>query len=254
MEAAFSPVCTVLIFKADRLYAEFLREHTLRAFPRAHVTFATSVADTRALLAKGPIDLLVTDLGTSPEGDVCDLLVHRPKIAERARRVFVITAQREYRELAALRALAVDGVFDSGTEAQEQLVPALRAVANGVRYWSPSVVEHMRRSGSGPNALHCLLTAFEQVVLSVIGDGCDDAVAARHIGVSPATVGTVRRELHRKLRVQHRGELVRVAAQQGFVRFIPGGVVRPGFAMLVAAYHPRKPRLAPAPLRGLQMA
>jgi hypothetical protein len=63
----------------------------------------------------------------------------------------------------------------------------------------------------------------------------------------------VRRGLHRKLGVQHRGELVRVAAQKGFVRFTPDGVERPGFALLTAAYHPRyhkrrESNLAPAVL------
>ena len=60
------------------------------------------------------------------------------------------------------------------------------------------------------------------------------------LGLSPSTVSTVRRELHRKLGVQHRGDLVRAAAQSGFVHFTPTGVVRPGFALLSASYHPRK--------------
>ena len=59
--------------------------------------------------------------------------------------------------------------------------------------------------------------------------------AASKLGLSPATIGTVRRNLHRKLGIQHRGELVRIAAQNGFVRFTPAGIVRPGFALLVAA-------------------
>ena len=76
-------------------------------------------------------------------------------------------------------------------------------------------------------------------MLSVIGDGCDDLAAAGQLGLSPATISTVRRALHRKLGVQHRGELVRMAAQKGYVRFTPAGVERPGFGLLAAAYQPR---------------
>jgi DNA-binding CsgD family transcriptional regulator len=96
--------------------------------------------------------------------------------------------------------------------------------------------------GSTPAARFRQLTAFEQVVLSVVGDGCDDIEAARRLSLSPATISTVRRGLHRKLHVQHRGELVRLAAQAGFVRFTPEGVERPGFGLLTAAYHPRDPK------------
>jgi DNA-binding NarL/FixJ family response regulator len=117
---------------------------------------------------------------------------------------------------------------------------ALRAIADGKRYWSQTIVDHIHRVGSGSNALFRLLTAFEHLVLSVIGDGCDNTVAAAELQLSPATVSTVRRELHRKLGVQHRGELVRVAAQHGFVRFTSTGVVRPGFAMMREAYQARR--------------
>jgi DNA-binding NarL/FixJ family response regulator len=124
----------------------------------------------------------------------------------------------------------------------------MRSVAAGSRYWSPAVARRMRQVAAAPSALFRILTAFEQLVLSVIGDGCDDVEAARRLGLSPSTISTVRRGLHRKLGVQHRGELVRVAAQQGFVRFTPDGVERPGFALLSAAYHPRGPKRRAATL------
>src|SRR4051812_30568420 len=236
----------VVILKSDRLHAELLREHSLRVFPRANITLVGSVEAAAVALTTEPVDLLVTGLGASVEGDVLDLLARCVNHPARARRVLVVTSRREYRVLAALRTLSVDGVFDSVEEGPQQLAVALRTVGGGSRYWSPSILEHMRRTGGPSTALFRMLTLFEQVVLSVVGGGCDDAVAARELGLSPSTVSTVRRELHRKLGVQHRGELVRVAAQQGFVRFTPNGVVRPGFAMLSAAYQARRTK-HPAP-------
>jgi DNA-binding NarL/FixJ family response regulator len=229
----------VLILKADRLYAETLRQYAERKLSPARVTIADSVAAARQVLSRESIDLFITGLGESHEGDALDLIAQCKKSPLRARRVLVVTMRREYRSLAALRTLPIDGAFDSAEESPVAFMEALQAVVGGARYWSPSILRRLQQQAAAPNALFRMLTDFEQVVLSIIGDGCDDAEAARQLRLSPSTISTVRRGLHRKLGVQHRGELVRVAAQKGYVRFTPEGVERPGFALLAAAYHPR---------------
>ena len=237
---------TVVILRSDRLYAELLRQSASRVFPRTRVIITRTVEAAAAALTTQSVDLFITGVGDAVEGDVLDLLLDRTAQSPRAPRVVVTTTGCEFRVLRALRTLGVDGVFDSASDSPEAFAVALRTVAEGSRYWSPTILAQMEREGSPSNALFRLLTAFEQVVLSIIGDGCDDTVAARTLGVSPSTVSTVRRELHRKLHVQHRGELVRAAAQNGFVRFTASGVVRPGFALLRASYAP-KPRRSPTP-------
>ena len=229
----------VLILKADRLYADVLRQNAESILQPAQVAIATSVATAQTLLAGERMDLFITGLGESLEGDALDLIARCKRPPFRARRVLVVTMCREYRAFAALRTLPIDGAFDSAEETPAAFAEALRTVVDGARYWSPGITRQLQHLAAAPTALFRMLTDFEQVVLSVIGDGCDDAQAACQLGLSPATISTVRRDLHRKLGVQHRGELVRVAAQKGFVRFTPDGVERPGFALLAAAYHPR---------------
>jgi DNA-binding NarL/FixJ family response regulator len=233
------PPREVLILKADRLCADTLRQLTLRVFPSARVRIVASIDRIGRLLAAEPVDLLIA--GTEPlrDGDLLDFLSAGDASPVPARHILIVTTHCEDRVLSALRVLPVAGVFDSACDPPEQLVNALRMVVNGSRYWSPNLVERMQRYHLGPNSLFRLLTTAEQLVLAIIGDGCDDTAAAQKLGLSPATVSTVRRELHRKLGVQHRGELVRVAAQNGFVRFTPNGVTRPGLAMLTAACTPR---------------
>lgn len=236
-------VTRILILKSDRLYAESLRQFCLGTFPQATAVVATTVDAAAAVLSSQRIDLMITGVGTAMAGDVLDLLARSVKPGlPFSPKVLVVTARHEYRTLTALRTLAVDGVFDTSAEVPSAFAQALEAMASGRRYWSQSVIDHMYRVGSASTALFRLLTSFEQVVLSVIGDGCDNVTAARELNLSPATVSTVRRELHRKLGVQHRGELVRVAAQHGFVRFTADGVVRPGFSLLNQAYQARRPR------------
>lgn len=232
---------SVVVLEADRLFATVLRQYCERAFPSAHITHVTVGESAALALEAKPADLFVAGVSASLEADVLDLLWRRFCQSPRDRRVLVVTPRREYRLLGTLRSLEVEGVFDSGAEVPDQLALALNTVAEGGRYWSPSILQHMQRPGSAATVFR-LLTAFEQIVLSVIGDGCDDCTAADQLGVSPSTVSTVRRDLHRKLGVQHRGELVRVAAQQGFVRFTAAGTIRPGFAMLTATYQARRTR------------
>lgn len=236
-------VRSVLILKADRIYAEALRQHIQGVFPDANVRTSVSLESARQILMSESVDLFVTGAGASLDCDVIDLLASLPG-PSRSLRVLVVTVRLEYRLLAALRSLAIEGAFDSAAGTPEELTLALCTLAKGKRYWSQTILDHMHRVGSASNALFRLLTTFEQVVLAVIGDGCDNFVAAQKLNLSPATVSTVRRELHRKLGVQHRGELVRVAAQHGFVRFTAKGIVRPGFGLMCSTYQARRAKRA----------
>src|SRR5690606_16852777 len=147
----------VVILKADRIYAEALRQYTLHVFPSARVLVAWSVDAARTLLAAEPVDIFVTGVGASHDSDVLDLIAKGNSRASRPGRVLVVTVRREYRVLAALRGLAIDGVFDSATERPGEFVTALQAVATGGRYWSQSVLDHMHRVGSASTALFRLL-------------------------------------------------------------------------------------------------
>lgn len=230
----------ILILKTDRLYADMLRQHAVHAFAHSRPTIATSIAEARELLGRVAFDLFITGLGEQAGGDALDLVAQCKREPLRARRVVVLLDRHEYRVLAALRTLPVDGIFDPAEDSPAAFGAALPAIVRGSRYWSPGAAARLRQLAAAPGALFRILTDFEQVVLSVIGDGSDDLAAAEQLGLSPATISTVRRALHRKLGVQHRGELVRIAAQKGYVRFTPVGVERPGYGLLAAAYQPRQ--------------
>lgn len=236
-------VQTVLILHADRFCAELLRQRIVGILPAAQIVVTSAVETARVTLSVIACDLVVADADGALDADIIDLLSQRADSSGQAVASLVLTARRELRVLTALRALDVAGVYDSAHEEIENFAVALHTVAQGCRYWSPSLLQYFQRGGDATAFLH-ILTAFEELVLAVVGDGCDDSTAAQHLNVSPATIATVRRDLHRKLGVQHRGELVRIAAQHGFVRFTPTGVLRPGFATLFAAYQSRRSRRA----------
>lgn len=235
----------VLILNADRLYARNLQQMVLSVQPTARVILSTCIDSAAASLAAQSFELIVTGLEPSLKGDVIDFIASRKRSARCSERIFVISAEFEQRVVAALRTLTVSGVFDTASELPASFTPALQAVMMGQRYWSPSVLERMRNEYAASSSLFRRLTTAEQLILSIVGDGSDDISAARELGLSPATVSTVRRDLHRKLGVQHRGALIRIAVESGFVRFTASGVVRPGFAMLTASYQASRGKRAP---------
>jgi len=235
-------VRAVLIVKADRIYAEALRQCARRMFPQAIIRLEATLERARAALAAEPAELLITGLGASLGGDAIEFISSCTGRQSRARHVLVVTTHHELRLLASLRAMPVRGAFDSTVEQPGQFLVALDAVARGEHYWSRSILDRIRADSATGNCHARMLTPCEQLVLSVVGSGSDNVTAAQELGMTPGTIASVRRDLHRKLGVQHRGELMRVAAQAGFVQYTPSGVVRPGYALLAAAHRARKPR------------
>src|SRR3954465_726550 len=136
-----SGIPAVLILKADQLYAAALRQLAQRAFLRVRVTTVASVKEASLALAAQVFDVFVADADSSLEGDVLDLLLRYADRSPRAHHMLVLTAPREYRVLATLRALRVGGVFDSFGEAPERFILALQTVASGGYYWSATMRE-----------------------------------------------------------------------------------------------------------------
>ena len=61
-----------------------------------------------------------------------------------------------------------------------------------------------------------------------------------------STVPRALEEIHRKLNLHHKGESHELGAKYGVVRFTPGGVVRPGLALLNSVWRRRVPLTVPA--------
>ena len=106
----------------------------------------------RNTLAAEPVDLFITGLGESLEGDALDLIAQCTKPPFRARRVLVVTMRREYRAIAVLRTLSIDGVFDSAEEPPTAFMEALHTVLGGSRYWSQSIIRRLQQLAAAPTA------------------------------------------------------------------------------------------------------
>jgi DNA-binding NarL/FixJ family response regulator len=100
----------------------------------------------------------------------------------------------------------------------DDLVEAMRLVASGGRYLSPSVTDtvitdylHERKA---PDALHAL-SVRERHVLQFLVEGKSAAAVARKLQLSPRTVETYKARLMRKLGLSDLPSLVKFAVRHG---------------------------------------
>ena len=235
---ALAGVHRVVIAKWDALYAEAMRSACAQVFPDVSAQVCRRGSDTLTTLRERPADLAVLGL-TFVDMDGVDLL-DRIAAEQLARRVLVVSGRKDEHSLHALRTARFDGFLDPFAETMESLVEALRQVAAGHGYISPSL-RHRLLDRPETGVLAQWLTLAELQVFCVIGDGSDDAEAAERLGLSVATVQTHRRNIMHKLAVPTSAKLVREAVRLGVVRITSEGtIIRPGFARMLADWQARK--------------
>ena len=169
---------------------------------------------------------LRTVLGHKPTVLVLDLnmpgplssfdAIPRVKEVSPATRVVVLTMQEDP-EFArrALRAGAAGYVLKES--ADDELVEAIRRVADGATYLNPSLGAALAAAPPEPAGPPDDLTEREVEVLRLIALGYTNAEIAQHLYLSVRTVESHRAHIQQKLNRATRAELVRYALDHGFV-------------------------------------
>ena len=106
---------------------------------------------------------------------------------------------------------------------EEDLLPAVRAVASGRSFFSPAVsrllledyVRHLKQRGL-EDSFH-LLTDREKEVLQLLAEGRSNKEAAAALGVGVSTVETHRANLMQKLNLRNTAEIVLYAVRKRVV-------------------------------------
>lgn len=221
----------VLIIKWDGLYARLLADAVRTYYPTARIVVEQSALEAKHRIESQHQDLVVTGL-TYADGDGLPWL---PWMAESTRvaSLLLVSLRRDAQTLGFLRSQRRVSVFDPAIDPPERFALALAHAAQGRRYVSPSFSELLLAPEASQADLFARLTLTERMVLSVIGDGCDDLTAGRQLGLEPSSVHSHRKNLMRKLGVQTREALFRRALELGVVRILPDGrTSRPGFDVL----------------------
>ena len=198
----------LLLIEDHTLLRQATSEVLQREFPGVEIDEAASEAEARPKLS-ADWDLIVLDLGL-PDGGGFALISYIKSHAPKTRVIVLTAASEEIHALAALEAGA-DG-FVMKKAALAELSRAIRAVMNGIRYFSEYVISHaldvVARKRPGPR-----LSLRELDVLRLTSIGLSCSQIADIIHVSPKTVETYRRRLQTKLRTRGVAGLVRYALE-----------------------------------------
>lgn len=179
---------------------------------------ADSVADGRALLARG-VDVLLVDLAL-PDGSGIELIREASALAP-APKIIVVSIFGDARSVVNAIEAGADGYLLKGADRAEA-ADAIRSVLAGGAPISPAVAGHIlarvRNRAATPASNTPLLSEKEIAVLTDLAKGFRYKEVARLHNISPNTVGDHVKSIYRKLAVNSRSEAVFEAVQAGLIR------------------------------------
>jgi DNA-binding NarL/FixJ family response regulator len=141
---------------------------------------------------------------------------------EHAPRVIILSMHTD--ESYIIRALAAGArgyLLKDATD--EDLLPALRAVGSGKRFFSPAVTavlmeDYVRQlQARGLTDSHHLLTDREKQVLQLLAEGRSNKEVATVLDLGVSTVETHRANLMQKLNLHNTAEIVLYAVRKGII-------------------------------------
>jgi two-component system, NarL family, response regulator NreC len=165
-------------------------------------------------------DILILDIGM-PRLNGIEVAARVHRLPAPARVVVLSMHADEAYILRALDAGASAYLLKDATD--EDLLPAVRAVAAGRRFFSPSVsallVEDYVHQvhAKGLTEPYDLLTDREKEVLQLLAEGHSNKEAASVLGVGLSTVETHRANLMQKLNLHNTAEIVLFAVRRGII-------------------------------------
>jgi two-component system invasion response regulator UvrY len=169
-----------------------------------------------AAINAGDFDVVVLDLSL-PDRSGLDVLAH-VKAAKPQLPVLILSVSRE--EEFALRALhaGASGYLEKRS-APEQLVAAIKRLAQGKNYLSTELAERVVLDGDRHSAdrPHDMLSPREFEIFLLIAGGKAASRIAEDLGLSVKTVNNHRTRILRKMSMKSNAELIRYAIQHQLV-------------------------------------
>ncbi|HEX3409317.1 MAG TPA: response regulator transcription factor [Candidatus Binataceae bacterium] len=181
---------------------------------------ATTGEQALAIAAKVHPQVIILDLEMAGTGGLA--AAHRMKEAAPAAKVLILSAYEDESDvLEALNEAGVAGYMVKG-DAPEELVSAVRTVAIGKRYLSPSIAPILLSQLRNPRPRgiegNRPITRREHEVLRLLSEGATSKDIASKLGISPKTAQAHRENLKDKLSLRTTAELVRYAIQHKIVK------------------------------------
>jgi DNA-binding NarL/FixJ family response regulator len=107
------------------------------------------------------------------------------------------------------------------TAGREEVLLAIRTIAQGHRYLSPKatalLLDSISHQATLDHQFDPNLTRREIEVLGLIAKGCPDMEIAEQLHLSPSTVESHRKNIRHKLLARNSAEMVRIAMERGLI-------------------------------------
>ncbi len=166
------------------------------------------------LVRSGSFDLIILDISMPGQGGL--EILRELKAAAPALKVIILSMHPE--EQYAVRSLR-DGASAYLTKGSppEELILAIKTVASGKRYITPSVADRLATyiEDSSQREPHELLSDREMEILVLIGSGKQTSDIAEELNLSIKTVSTYRSRILLKLNMETNAQLIRYSLQHG---------------------------------------
>jgi two-component system, NarL family, response regulator NreC len=165
-------------------------------------------------------DILIVDVGM-PKLNGIDVAAGAQKLEHPPRTLILSMHSDESYIIRALAAGARAYLLKDATD--EDLLPAIRAVAAGKPFFSPAVTavlveDYLRQlQARGLTDTYHLLTDREKQVLQLLAEGRSNKEAAALLDLSLSTIETHRANLMQKLNLHNTAEIVLYAVRKGII-------------------------------------
>lgn len=110
----------------------------------------------------------------------------------------------------------VQGFLCKTAATMDGVCQAIRDVAEGRLYWSPSFIEIRDERRGNPDAFDKVLSEREVLILTLCGSLLTDEEIGKRLGITTDTATKHRANIYRKLNITTRLDLIRFAHDPGF--------------------------------------
>ena len=160
-------------------------------------------------LKKQKVDIVISDINM-PEMSGIEL-ARNLRLTHPEQKILALSMFGEKTTIVDMMDAGVSGYILKNTGKQE-LVAALRTIANGKTFFSQEVSEELKRVDETIDKRY-LLTAREREIVKHIAKGMSHTEIGETLFISPRTVDTHRTNLMKKLEVNSIAELIKLAIQ-----------------------------------------
>jgi DNA-binding NarL/FixJ family response regulator len=201
---AFLKPHSIVIVDDHPILAEALVRIMCREFQTESVTSCASANELLRCLARSRTDLVLMDLNLGPEDG---LEVIRTVRSIHPRQKILVFSLHDEADYAARACSAGAAGFVMKDHTPDRLIEAARVVLEGKTFFADGAAQ------AGENGRTRHLTAREEAVFALLGQGLSTGEMAAQLGLSPKTVEKHRENIKRKLSISNTTKLIAEAAR-----------------------------------------